>query len=431
MTKLKIRTALLAASVLLAAPAAAHAAWTKSWVIEWFEPAHYYGAKDGVIEPGADCPGGTNNSKPEIDWVKVLVDAGYTREEAEWLRNPANPTRNPNNGQNQMAFRGKDRANVYINPTSYPESGNFKSVSGTIGEGLDLDGDATNGFTSPTGARGIDNNFYKAVGCWKTYRAPPRLSSGAMQFNDTMRNGSYTLVIVASGAGRDPMNDPNVTLGIYNSPDKLVKDGAGNISRDYTFRIAPHAKLEAVFKARSVNGRIESTQPMDEVWLRNPGYDRELQLLKARISFEMKEDGSLKGYVGGYRPWMPVYVGWVNARGPVIESLTWVSLPDVYYALQRYADYAPTPGGEKTHISFALRVDAIPAYVMTPDAKTQIASATSFKASAPPPPVTPPPASPYRAGGTVDGIVVGRGAAVSQTPEQLRPPSARIAAGTQ
>ncbi len=431
MKRTVLKTAFLAASLFIAAPTLAHAAWTKTWVIEWFEPAHIYGAKTGVIDPGTDCPAGTNNSKPEIDWVDVMVKAGYTREEAVWLRDPANPTRSPVNGQNQMAFRGKDRANVYINPTSFPESGNFLPVSGTQAEGINLDGNATTGFVSPAGEKGIDNNFYKALGCWKTYRAPERLSSGALQFNDTMRNGSYTLVVVASGEGKDPMNDPNVTLGIYNSPDKLVKDGAGNISRDYTFRIKPDAKLEAVFKAKSVKGRITSTEAMDEVWMRNPGYDRELQLLKARIDFTMKEDGTLRGYVGGYRPWMPVYVGWVNARGPVIESLTWVSLPDVYYALQRYADYAPTPGGERTHISFALRVDAIPAYVMKPDASTTVAAATSYKAQAPAVVAAVAPASPYRAGGTVDGIVVGRGGAVSQTPDQLRPPAARIAAGTQ
>src|ERR1700747_3712441 len=81
--------------------------WTRTYVVEWNEPAMYYGAKTGVIDPGTDCPKGTS---PEIDWVKVLVDAGYTLEEAKWLRNPANPTRSPIHGQNQMAFRGKDRA---------------------------------------------------------------------------------------------------------------------------------------------------------------------------------------------------------------------------------------------------------------------------------------------------------------------------------
>jgi len=90
-------------------PQIAAAGWTRTWVVEWNEPAMYYGAKSGVIDPGTDCPAGTNR---EIDWIQVLVAAGYTEEEARWLRNPANPTRSPVHGQNQMAFRGKDRANV-------------------------------------------------------------------------------------------------------------------------------------------------------------------------------------------------------------------------------------------------------------------------------------------------------------------------------
>lgn len=418
MVRTTIKASLCAAVAAAAiAPSAAHA-WTRTWAIEWFEPAMYYGAKTGVTDPGTDCPKGSN---PEIDWVKVLVQAGYTEEEAKWLRNPANPTRSAVHGQNQMAFRGKDRANVYINPTSTPESGEFLPVSGTIGEGLDLDGDKANGFVSPTGEKGIDNNFYKALGCWKTYRGPPRQSSGALQNNDAMRDGSYTVVIVASGSGKDPMNDPDVTVGVYNSPDKLVKDGAGQVTRDYTFRIKPDSKFEALFKARSVGGRIVSTRPSEEVWIRDPSYTRELQLLKAKVDLTMQPDGSLKGYIGGYRPWMPIYKGWVDARGPVIESLTWVRLPDVFYALRRYADYSPTGAkGEKTHISFALRVDAVPAYVMTPDAKLQVASAASFKAQAQPAPPKPERAVSFN---VVDGLVVPPGGKpVSQTPDQLRPP---------
>jgi len=353
--------------------------WTKTWVVEWNEPAMYYGAKSGVIDPGSDCPAGTN---PEIDWVKVLVDAGYTLEEAKWLRNPANPTRSPLHGQNQMAFRGKDRANVYVNPTSTPDPG-LVGVSGTIGEGINLDGDEKNGFTSPTGEKGIDNTFYKTCGCWKTYRGPHRLSSGALQFNDSMRNGAWTTVIVVSGEGRDPMNDDRVKVGFYVSNDKMVKDGNGNIAWDYTFRITPHARYEGILPARTVNGRIVSAAPAD-IMLRDPGYTRDLELLRARVDLQMKTDGSLTGYVGGYRPWEPVYKGWVNARGTVIEVLTWVQLPAVYYALRRNADFSPTgPGGEKTHISFALRVDAIPAFVMIPDASKEVASVESYKQIAP------------------------------------------------
>jgi hypothetical protein len=396
----------------------ASAAWTKTYVVEWNEPAMYYGAKSGVIDAGTDCPKGTN---PEIDWIKVLMDAGYTREEAQWLRNPANPTRSPIHGQNQMAFRGKDRANVYTNPTSTPDPG-LVGVSGTIAEGLNLDGDEKTGFTSPTGEKGIDNNFYKALGCWKTYRGPPRLSSGALTFNDAMRNGSWTTVIVLSGHGADPMNDKNVKVGFYVSDDKMVKDGNGNIARDYSFRIKPHAKYEGIVSARSVNGRIISTGPAD-IMLRNPAYDRDLELLRARIDLTIQPDGALKGYIGGYRPWEPIYRGWVNARGPVIEALTWVQLPAVYYALKRNADYSPKGSkGEKTHISYALRVSAIPAFVLTPDATRVASSVESYKAIAP--------QEPERVSGlfalVVDGIVPDRNAKVQAGPNAviLPPPSA-------
>ena len=67
----------------------------------------------------------------------------------------------------------------------------------------------------------------------------------------------------------------------------------------------------------------------------------------------------------------------------MIEALTWVRLPDVYYALKRNADYSPTgPGGEKTHISYAERIDAMPAFVMTPDASKPATEVVSYKALA-------------------------------------------------
>lgn len=376
---------LLCAALVL--PSSAFADWTKSYVIEWNEPAMFYGAESGVIDPGSDCPAGTN---PEIDWIDVLIKSGYTREEAEWLRNPANPTRSPVHGQNQMAFRGKNRANVYTDPESYPDPG-LQGVTGNIAEGLNLDGNTKTGFTSPDGEKGIDNTFYKTLGCWKTYRGPERLSSGSLQFNDGMRNGSWTMLIVVHGKGKDPMNDKNVTVGFYMSDDDMVKGGDANVARDYTFRIQPHYKYEGIFNARTKDGTIISKNPTEKVVLRDPGYSRDLELLQAQIKLTMNEDGSLRGYVGGYRPWMPVYKGWVDARGPVIEALTWVELPGVYYALKRTADYSPKgANGENTHISYALRVDALPAFVMTPDYSTQIASIQSYKHLAEPPPKTRP-----------------------------------------
>ena len=58
--KQSIAAALLVTGVGLTLPQIAAAGWTRTWVVEWNEPAMYYGAKSGVIDPGTDCPAGTN-----------------------------------------------------------------------------------------------------------------------------------------------------------------------------------------------------------------------------------------------------------------------------------------------------------------------------------------------------------------------------------
>lgn len=424
-----MKRTLFAATTLaaFAAAGAAHADWRKSYVIEWYETAMYYGGpKDGgVTDPGTDCPAGAN---PEPNWVKVLTDAGYTQQEATWLRDPSHPFRIPNHGQNQMAFRGKDRTNIYVNPEATPDPG-LNPVSGKIAEGLNLDGDKTNGFVSPTGETGIDNQFYRTLGCWMTYRGPPRASGTAQSRNDEMRGGLWTVVMVVTGKGADPMNDSNVQVGFYTSKDPMVKDATGGIVRDATFRIAPDARFEGQLEAKTVNGEIISTRPTEEMWIRDPSYAREAQLLKAQVKLKMQPDGSLTGYLGGYRPWQKVYQGWVDARGSVIEQLTWVQLPGVWYALKRNADYSPAgPGGEKTHISFALRIDAIPAYVVSPDAKQQIAEVTSFKAGAPA--YRPIPSVSFQAL-VVDGIVRTRDGSIPGGPKvAIPPPTNQLASAT-
>jgi hypothetical protein len=97
----------------------------------------------------------------------------------------------------------------------------------------------------------------------------------------------------------------------------------------------------------------------------------------------------------------------------VIESLTWVQLPGVYYALKRNADFSPTgPSGDKTHISYALRVDALPAFVTTPDGSKQVTSIVSYKGEAKPPPERPRSTT----FNVIDGIVIDRNAKTQAGP---------------
>src|SRR5690348_16247396 len=96
----------LVPALLLGAATLAHAEpWTHAYVVEWFEPAFYYGAKEGDAAPGTDCPAGTN---PEMDWRKVLKTSYRTDADVEKILDPENPQRPKVGG-----IRGPNKENVY------------------------------------------------------------------------------------------------------------------------------------------------------------------------------------------------------------------------------------------------------------------------------------------------------------------------------
>jgi hypothetical protein len=312
---------LAAVAVLTVQPAAAD--WTRTWVIQWNEPAFYYGGETGVDQPGTDCPAGNN---PDADWKQVLIDAGYSEQEAAWLEDPTHPWQVPSQGNPQLGFRGKGKANVWVNPESAKDKG-FVGVEGKVSWGLNLDGDETTGFVSPDGTiKGVDNQFYKALGCWKYFRGPPRTSYNAEVSANGLLSSGTAIVFVASGKGDDPLNDPDVRFGIYASPDGIVKDAMGNVTPGFTFRIQPSATVDAIFEARTVDGVIQSTRPAERVVLRDPTYAGATEFLEAQITFRMHPDGRLVGEVGGYRPWLPLYKRWIATGARRIELVSGAEL---------------------------------------------------------------------------------------------------------
>ena len=59
--------------------------------------------------------------------------------------------------------------------------------------------DASGGFISPKGERGIDNAFYRAWGCIMSYRGTPYHAYLSQRANDKMLDGLYTMVVRLSG----------------------------------------------------------------------------------------------------------------------------------------------------------------------------------------------------------------------------------------
>jgi hypothetical protein len=376
--KMSARTLLLSAVALAAlAPAAAQAAWTRSYVAEWFEPAFYFGAAEGEVVPGTDCPAGSN---PDNNWFELLKTSYRTDAEIKVILDPENSQKNKVGG-----IRGPNREDVYKQPWSVPDPG-MTEVTGTVSYGLDLDEDATTGFLSPDGkTRGVDNAYYRTAGCWMAWRSPAKQSHHAKYVNDGMRDGVMSIVLVVSGAGNDPRNDNDVTVGFYMSKDKMVKDANGAIARDFSFRVDTDQRFQSLIKARTVDGVIESTEHADLKMrdIETAGFfPAQLALLHAKLRIEPSQDGKMMAMVGGYRPINDYWSGWAGA-GVIHESTTHINLPGYWYALHRNADYKPAgTTGANTAISTAYQMYLTPAFVIAPDAKTAVTVAQLYPPAA-------------------------------------------------
>ena len=364
------KTLLVIAAGMAASPAMA-APWVRGFVVSNYEPAFYYGAKIGTTEPGSDCPKGAN---PDNNYDIILQTPFHSAKEAHELNRPVSETgRDPITVMNDALSHRGFRADIetYINPFAAPDPG-FQQVTGKIAEGFDLDGNPkTGGFTSPDGKRGIDNAFYRAMGCAMSYRGVPYQGYLSNRGNDKMLDGMYTMVVRISG-NQDPMNDRDAKVEIGYSPDPVVKDGTGKVATDYSFRLAKSAQYTAL-KATIRKGVVE-TQTVSELHLpafawyeTNRG---EVIFYKGRMRLTLLPDGSLSALLGGYRDYRDIYAKDtfnVPSGGQSRESTYYQNQIGFYYALKRNADGLADPKtGEKTGISAAYRFLAKPAFVVDP-----------------------------------------------------------------
>jgi hypothetical protein len=368
-------------------PAAA-APWERGFVVSEYYYAFKFGGgktqvKAGLVEPGSDCPhGSTQHFASEANLRAALkMQPWRTPEQIDAIAAP--PGQDTVSRYNltrfhvwnrAVAYRGFRRGvETYVNPHAAPDPGQ-PEVTGTVAEGFNLDNDARTGrFTSPEGEKGIDNALYRAWGCDAPWRGEnPTL---VLRANDKMQEGLYTMVIRLSG-NQDPMNDSDAVLEIGYSPDYIVKDSSGKVGADFSYRIAKTAQYSKV-KARIRNGLVESV-PVDRLhaprvaWFANQTGDADFH--QGRIRFQIDDKGYAGGHIGGYRNWRDLYAENTFAQDGgqqgIREHEDHISL---YYALRRNADGMADPAtGEKTGISTAYRIKAVPAFVVDPEKPVDI-----------------------------------------------------------
>lgn len=248
--------------------------------------------------------------------------------------------------------------------------------------GLNLDGDETGAasddtcqhqeFTTPTGVRGIDNQEYRAMGCLLEWRGVDGTRAdqqvGVQQFH---ASGEWTQVILLRGVD-SLQNDPDVEVVYANTPDRPVLDTQGKWLRGASFTISDKPPRERnVLHGRIVHG-VLTTDPADiklvQTWGQSAQRDlrgrrAKFDYRKGRLQVTFQSDGSLKGFLAGYRPVFDTIIS--TALGGAGSSINaGRDCAAELKTLQTMADGLKNPKtGKCEGISGAQQLSAIPAFV--------------------------------------------------------------------
>jgi hypothetical protein len=332
---------------------------TRGYVVSWF-----YMAAESQED---DCPGGPNPLS-EVMARKWLTDMGKSPAEIDKAFKDF-----PNNMYGAVVMRGKVDGKpvpIYTHPTAIADP-NSKTALGHVAYGFNLDGkDGPNDFVDPqTHEHGVDDMLYRAMGCFITARASggARPTFPAIQW-DATRDQMPAWVIEVSGIEHNAdgsIKDGDVKIGIYRATGPIMRNSAGEPQADLSFQTDSDPRMQNVAHATMKNGTL-TTDPFEFYMIQDPFGVSEYRFKQTRIRLTLNPDGSAKGVLGGYQPWLPVYTGYAIG-GPVNELNLSIDAPGIYYAMKKLADAYPDSTGQNQYISASYIIEAIPAFVSHPD----------------------------------------------------------------
>jgi hypothetical protein len=261
-------------------------------------------------------------------------------------------------------------------------------------DGLNLDGkvsqsqaDLTAGrldFTGLDGTAGVDNQFWRVVGCSKPYQK----NGHAVGFGSEMYTGSWGLLIKLDDLD-DLKNDDHVVVRVYSNADPMQISPKREALEYATYAFDRDPDYQAKVKGKLKNG-VLTTEQFDFLFKRvtNAMYvDRPLH--KARIQATLSPNGTMKGYLAGYTPVEQMYdfqfgyrsakTGNGNPADPrrVIGTANGAArtlgytCPGMYQGLHRFADGDfDTKNRKFTSISTQYRFEARPAFIVDVETKS-------------------------------------------------------------
>lgn len=351
----------------LGAASQAMAAETRAYAVSWFHVAAY------VQED--DCPQGVNPVAKPL-YQRILKDLGYTPDEIQTILEgnlgEGGKDKNGRNSRDIGTYRGKldgQPVDVYVHPYTVPDP-KIHLAQGRYANGFDLDGkvgpDKRSSIDPDTQETGVDNHLRQVMGCSHQFhtKLPDRPGYPANEW-DLSRDDMPAWVM--SVTGEDLNKDGDVTITFDRALEPVRRDANGAVMPDVTYRIDPDARSHSSVPGKIVKGRLTSAAPFHFAMTADSGVIPDFEMNQAQVRFDLQPDKSLKGYLGGYQPWISIYFMFANLSAGAENSLS-TDMPGLYYALKRMADYDPDPHtGENRAISGTYRMEMVPAFLLPRD----------------------------------------------------------------
>lgn len=316
-------------------------------------------------------------------------------------------------GEAQQSYERRLRAavntaangqNICLNPEAGAPDPGWRMVSGRNikVDGIDLDGQDSAAGTKPApgtcghqdfqgsqGEKGIDNQFYRVVGCTTGFQSTGQGNS----FRTGMYTGSWGILVSLSGVD-DIRNDPDVEVSLYANGDPIQLSAARNALPFATYAAHQDRRYRATTRGRIVNG-VLTTSPVDFRFPNDVNAMTFERLIRdARLKMTFTADGGMEGVLAGYTPVETLYNYQFgardarNAKGELAPERTRIgtsvgragalgySCNGAYFALYQAADGHRDPAtGRCTSISTQYRIHVAPAFVV--DVPTQSANGRS------------------------------------------------------
>jgi hypothetical protein len=276
----------------------------------------------------------------------------------------------------QAGIFGPNGTNICSQPDMFTRPA-MRTVQSPNAWGLDLDEGGDEGcsheeFTTPAGDKGVDNQEYRVMGCTLEWRGVDGIqgdqATGTRQFH---ASGEWTQVILLRGV--DSLeNDDSVEVIYGNTPDRPMADSNGKFLPGASFTISDKApRNRNVLHGRIANG-VLTTDPGDVVltqtWGQGGARDirgnrTKFDYRRARLRLTFQPDGSVKGFLGGYRPVFDViHSPAIGGAGSAIVA--GIDCAAELQTLRQVADGIKNPKtGKCEGVSSAMQVTAIPAFV--------------------------------------------------------------------